>query len=362
MIQGYPRVEINLKYIEENTRAIVERCSKYGVNVSGVIKGVNGIPQVSKAYADGGADMICSSRLEQIEEARAYGVDKPMMLIRIPMLTKVEETVRVADYSLNSEMEVIEALNEEAGRQGKVHNVVLMVDLGDLREGWWDQDELCDAAWRIENELDNIYLAGVGVNVGCYGAVMPTAEKLQELVDAAEKVEARIGRRLDIISGGGSSSLMRIWDGDIPERINHLRIGGEIVAAFTNEVVYGYDMSCLHKDAIRLKAEIIEIKDKPTYPVGTIARDDLGKYHTYEDRGIRRRALIAVGRLDYHDPEDLIPVDKNIQVLGANGDYTILDVEDCDIDYKVGDIIEFVVRYGTMVYLTKSRNVKEVFI
>ncbi len=358
----YPRVEINLKYIEENTQTVVERCGQYGVNVVGVMKGANGIPQVSKAYADGGAAMIASSRLEQLEDAKNFGITAPLMLIRSPMLSEIEDTIRIADYSLNTEAIVLEALNKEAARQNKIHNVILMVDLGDLREGFWDQQEMADIAWHVENELDNLYLAGIGLNLGCYGGIQPTVEKLDELVDSAEKIEARIGRRLDIISGGASTSLMRIWDGNMPERINQVRIGGEICLAFTNETLFGYDMSCMHKDAFRLKAEIVEVKDKPTYPVGQIALDDYGKSHTYVDRGIRKRALLAVGKLDYHYYEDLMPLDKGIEVIGANSDYTIIDVENTDKEYKVGDIVEFAMRYSTMVYLTKSKNVKIVFV
>lgn len=360
-MERYPRVEINLKHIEENTRTVVEKCGKYGINVVGVMKGANGLPQVSKAYADGGASMIASSRLEQLADAKAFGITKPLLLIRSPMLSEIEEVVRMVEYSLNTEIVVIEALNKEAARQNKIHNVILMVDLGDLREGFWSQQEMADVAWRIENELDHLYLAGIGLNLGCYGGIQPTVKKIEELVDAAEKIEARIGRKLDIISGGASTSLMRVWDGNMPERINQVRIGGEICLAYTNETVFGYDMSCMHKDAFRLKAEIVEIKDKPTYPVGEIYLDDFGKSHKYTDRGIRKRALLAAGRLDYHDPADLIPVDKGIEVVAGSSDYTIIDVENSERKYEIGDIVEFVMCYSTMVFLTKSRNVKIVF-
>ena len=117
-----------------------------------------------------------------------------------------------------------------------------MTDVGDLREGFWYEEELLSAALMAENDLDNIYLAGVGTNVGCYGAIEPTVETLEKLAETADKIEKKIGRPLDIISGGASSSLMRIWDKDMPEKINHLRIGGEVMLAYTNRVVYGYDM------------------------------------------------------------------------------------------------------------------------
>lgn len=103
------------------------------------------------------------------------------MLIRIPMRSEVEDVIRLTDISLNSEMVVLEALDAEAKRQSKVHQVILMADMGDLREGYWDKEEMADVAVYVENELTNLKLIGIGTNVGCYGSIAPTVEKLEEL-------------------------------------------------------------------------------------------------------------------------------------------------------------------------------------
>ena len=264
--------------------------------------------------------------------------------------------------SLNSELEVIKALNEEARRQGKLHKIILMAEMGDLREGYWDREELLNVAEYIENKLINIQLVGIGTNVGCYGSILPTVDKLEELVELAEKVEERLGRQLEYIAGGATSSLMRIWDGNIPERVNLLRIGEGILLTRDLDVFYGYDMSQMYQDVFRLKAEVIEVKDKPTYPIGTIAVDAFGHTPEYVDRGIRRRALLAVGKVDYGNPEDLIPMEKGIEILGASSDHTIVDVQDAERDFKVGDIMTFDICYATIVYLTNCRNVHIAFV
>lgn len=362
MENRYPRLEVNLAHLQHNVARIVEKCGSYGIQVAGVIKGATGLPEVAKAYDLGGAAIIASSRLEQIEDAINAGIEKPMMLIRVPMLSEVKDVVRLAKISLNSEMEVIKALNEEAKKQGKLHQVILMADLGDLREGFWDKDEIVEVAEYIENKMINIQLVGVGTNLGCYGSVSPTADKLQELVDIAEKIEERLGRELEYISGGATSSLMRIWDKDIPERINLLRIGEGIILARDLDVFYGYDMSELKQDIFRLKAEVIEVKNKPSYPQGTIAVDAFGHTPTYVDRGMRKRALLAMGKVDYGDPAELISMEKGIEILGASSDHTIVDIEDAERDYKVGDIMTFDVCYATVVYLTSSRNVNIAFV
>ena len=362
MENRYPRVEINLAHLQHNVSKVVEKCGSFGIQVAGVIRGATGIPGVARAFDTGGAAFIASSRLEQLEDAINAGIEKPMMLIRIPMLSEVKDVIRLADISLNSEFEVIKALNDEARAQGKLHKVILMADLGDLREGFWDKDEMIKVAEYIENKMINIQLVGIGTNVGCYGSISPTVEKLEELVELAEKIEERLGRQLEYISGGATSSLMRVWDKNIPKRINMLRVGEGILLARDLDVFYGYDMSDLYQDIFRLKAEVIEVKDKPSYPVGTIAIDAFGHTPTYVDRGIRRRALLAMGKVDYGDPAELLPMDKGIEVLGASSDHTIIDVEDAERDYKVGDIMTFDICYATVVYLTNCRNVHIAFV
>ena len=362
MENRYPRVEINLAHLQHNVSKVVEKCGSFGIQVAGVIKGATGIPEVARAFDKGGAAFIASSRLEQLEDAINAGIEKPMMLIRIPMLSEVKDVIRLADISLNSEFEVIKALNDEARAQGKLHKVILMADLGDLREGFWDKDEMIKVAEYIENKMINIQLVGIGTNVGCYGSISPTVEKLEELVELAEKIEERLGRQLEYISGGATSSLMRVWDKNIPKRINMLRVGEGILLARDLDVFYGYDMSDLYQDIFRLKAEVIEVKDKPSYPVGTIAIDAFGHTPTYVDRGIRRRALLAMGKVDYGDPAELLPMDKGIEVLGASSDHTIIDVEDAERDYKVGDIMTCDICYATVVYLTNCRNVHIAFV
>ncbi|MDY5771810.1 MAG: alanine/ornithine racemase family PLP-dependent enzyme [Anaerovoracaceae bacterium] len=362
MKERYPRLEINLAHLKHNVAKVVEKCGSYGIQVAGVIKGATGLVEVAKQFDQGGASFIASSRLEQIEDAKNAGIKKPMMLIRVPMLSEVSDVVRLADVSLNSELEVVKALNAEALKQGKIHKVIVMADMGDLREGYWDKDEMADVCEYIEKELSNIQLMGIGTNVGCYGSISPTVETLNDLVEIAEHIEERLGRKLEYISGGATSSLMRVWDGNIPERINLLRIGEGILLARDLDVFYGYDMSELYQDVFRLKAEVIEVKDKPSHPVGTIAVDAFGHTPTYVDRGMRRRALLAMGKVDYGDPSELLPLEKGIEVLGASSDHTIIDVENAEKDWKVGDIMEFDICYATIVYLTNCRNVNIAYV
>jgi predicted amino acid racemase len=358
----YPRVEINLKKLRSNIDQMVSRCEAQGIDVAGVIKGCTGIPQCAKQFEEGGCKFIASSRLEQLQDAKDFGIKLPLMLIRIPMLSEITDVVKLTDISLNSEEVVLKALNDEAMIQGKVHQVILMADLGDLREGFWNKEELVNVAIQVETQMKGLELAGIGTNLGCYGSINATPEKLQELVDLAELIELRIGRKLKYISGGATTSLPRVLEGNMPKRINLLRVGEGILLAKDLKDLWGLDMSFMYQDVFVLKAEVIEVKDKPSHPVGEIMFDAFGFKQEYVDRGIRRRALLALGKVDYAFPDMIYPRDKGVEILGASSDHTIVDVEDAERDFKVGDIMTFDLCYATIVYVTNTRNVKQIFV
>lgn len=354
----YPYVEVDLKKLRHNIDAVVNICKEQGISIAGVVKGFNGIPETLPLYQESGCTSIASSRLEHIEDARNLGLEGPFMLIRIPMLSEVPDLVRLADISLNSEVEVLRAINEECKKQGKTHKVILMADLGDLREGFWDVDDLVNAAVLVEKELDHLILEGIGTNLGCYGSIVATPEKMEELIQRAEAIEKAIGRQLNIISGGGTTSFPLVINRTMPERINHLRMGEGIALGKDLADLWGLDMSFLHKDVFTLRAQIIEIKDKPSYPVGEIFVDCFGNKGVYEDRGIRRRVILGIGKVDFCLDSQLEPRLPGVEVLGSSSDHLIVDIQDCKEELKVGDILEFDLRYSTMVFLTGSRYVR----
>jgi predicted amino acid racemase len=276
-------------------------------------------------------------------------------------MSELADVVHWCDMSLHSERATLDALEQECCRQNKTHRVIVMADLGDLREGFWDKDEMAEVCRKVEFEMDNLHLSGIGTNLGCYGSIDPTVAKEQELVDVAEKIEAVIGRQLEIISGGGTTSLPRVWKGDMPPRINMLRVGEGVLLARDLELFYNCPQPELMKDNFRLKAEVIEVKDKPSHPVGEIAVDAFGHKPTYVDRGIRKRALLGIGKVDYASIDEIFPMEEGVEILGASSDHTILDIEDSPREWKVGDIVEFEIDYASLVFLTNTRNVHIVF-
>ena len=361
-MRQYPQLEFDLALLRSNADAVISRCRGMGIRVCGVVKGVDGLPEAARVLRAAGAAELGTSRLEQVAKCRAAGVPGPWLLIRIPGLTELPDVVALCETSLQSEWPTLLALEEECLRQNKTHRVIVMTDLGDLREGFWDKKELVDVCERVERDLPHVQLAGIGVNLTCYGSTKPTPEKMNELVGLARQVEQRIGRKLEIVSGGATSSFTLVHWGTMPTGVNHLRIGEAILLGKDLQVDWGIrDMDYLRMDALTLRAEVVEVKDKPTYPIGEFAIDAFGRKPVYEDRGIRRRAILALGRADVGELESLIPREPGLTVIGGSSDHCIVDVEDCPRRLQVGDIVEFSLCYSHMLYATARSDMRIIF-
>ena len=363
MVRKYPQLEVDLSALRSNARQVITHCQQQGIRVCGVVKGVDGLPEVARAMRLCGAEELGTSRLEQVERCRAAGVGGPWLLIRIPGLSELPDVVRLCETSLQSERVTLDALEEECVLQGKTHRVIVMADLGDLREGFWDKDEMVDVCVHVERELPHVELAGVGVNLTCYGSTKPTPEKMQALLDIAARIEKRIGRKLEIISGGATSSYTLVHWGTMPAGINHLRIGENILLGKDLQVNWGIqDMDYLRMDGFTLRAEVVEVREKPTYPIGEFAIDAFGRKPVYVDRGIRRRAILALGRADVGELESLIPREAGLTVIGGSSDHCIVDVEDCPRRLEVGDIVEFSLCYSHLLYATSRSDITIQFV
>lgn len=357
----YPRLEIDMKKLKSNVNNVLEVAEKNNIEIVGVVKSVNGIREIVEVLIECGIKTIASSRLSQLRLIKEINPNINTYDLRIPMISEVDELVECADISLNSNLEVLEKLNEAAKNQNKKHNVILMLECGDLREGIYNEDEMLDIASTVENKLDNLNLMGVGTNLGCYGSIMPTPEKMNELIGKARKIEEKIGRKLDVVSGAASTAFPMVARGKLPDGITQMRFGDCFYVSDLDEC-FNYVMFDEDQESFKLQAEIIEIYDKPSHPIGEIAVDAFGNKKEYVDKGIRKRALIAVGRQDIGDCMHLRPLDKKLEIMGGSSDHTILDITDCDKEYKIGDIIEFYLMYENLLMSCQSEYIEKKFI
>ena len=230
-----------------------------------------------------------------------------------------------------------------------------MVDLGDLREGMLPAD--LPAFLERVNTMDHIDIAGIGVNLTCYGAIVPDEDNLGRLAELAAQSVKQLGRPL-LVSGGNSGSIGMATSGRMPASVDTLRIGETIllgVDTLTREPTLD-----LHLDAVTVSAPVIECFVKPSLPQGTSAQDAFGNFPTFSDRGERRRAICALGRQDA-PPEGLTPIDPRVEVLGASSDHLILDVEAMERPPALGESITFVPTYAATLQLFTSPYVHKVF-
>ncbi|ABY94701.1 ornithine racemase Orr [Thermoanaerobacter brockii subsp. lactiethylicus] len=349
----YPLLRINLVKLRENTQTIVNLCEKKNIKVVGVTKVFCAIPEVAQTMVKGGVEILGDSRIKNLKKLQHIPV--PKMLLRIPMKSEVEEVIKYADISLNSEIDTIKSLSEEAKKQRKIHEIILMVDLGDLREGVLKEDVIPIVEQIVK--LEGIRLRGIGTNLTCYGSVIPTPDILEELVEIKNSINKKFNLNLDIVSGGNSSSLYLVQNGLIPREITQLRIGEAIVLG--RETAFGDRIPHTYDDVFTLEAQIVELKEKPSYPRGILGMDAFGERQVYVDRGIMKRAILAIGRQDVN-MNDLIPIDSSIELIGSSSDHLIVNVTNSTYPYKVGDIIKFKLRYGGILSCSTSEYVEKV--
>ena len=339
-IKMYPLLTVDLDHLRQNVRTVRGLCASHGVSVTAVTKVFRADPRIAEVLVEEGMSMLGDSRVDNL--ARLEGLNAEKWLIRPPMLSEIENLVRYADASLNSEMDIVRAISKECIRQNKKHKVILMADLGDIREGYVDYDELIEAAVETD-KLPGTELYGIGVNLTCFSFIQYDTEKLNELVALRIRVEEAVGHTLQVVSGGNSAAVDLMLRGGIPEGINNLRLG-ESVLFGKERAKYKY-LPDTFSDVFTLECEIVELKEKPSLPWGTVGVDSYGKKPEFTDRGDNRlKAVCALGKQDF-DVETTVPCDPGIIMLGASSDHLMLDLTDSNRSYIVGDTIKLKLGY-----------------
>ncbi|HEY71703.1 MAG: alanine/ornithine racemase family PLP-dependent enzyme [Chloroflexi bacterium] len=337
------RIEVDCERIRRNAAAIVGMCAPHGIEVVGVTKACCGHPDVAHAMLAGGVSVLADSRLKNVRRLRKAGIDADVMLLRLPSLSEADEVVGLVQISLNSEVETVRALSRAAQARGLTHQVILMVEMGDRREGLMPDDVLNAA--RTICALPGIDLAGIGTNLVCIGGVLPTLENTQSLVALAESIEQALGMRFRVISGGNTYDLDFVLRGQMPARVNQLRVGEGILLGVNS--VTKNPLPCPHQDAFNVAADVIEVKTKPSLPEGPIATDAFGRAPHWEDLGLRRRAILALGEQDMRI-DGLRPKRQGATIVGASSDHLVVDVTEAHPPVRLGDEMEFAPTYAAV--------------
>ena len=361
-------LKINIGEIRNNIKKLNTYLDKHGIQWSLITKVFSGdrefMEQILTPDIIDGIHSVGDSRLSSLKRLKELNNELITIYIKPPAQAYVEEVVKYADISLNSSLRTIKALNEAAKKQNKIHKIIIMVELGELREGV-NRDDLFDF-YESVFKLSNIEAVGLGSNLGCMYGVEPTYDKLLQLNLYKELIKAKHGSELPLTSGGSSITLPLIENGTIPKDINHFRIGE---AAFFGTSPYDNEQFLgLCTDTFNFYSQIIELYEKDIVPDGIINDASIGHSAEFGDEDLGKttyKAILDFGLLDV-DQEGLTPKDKEISFVGITSDMTVIDLGDNETKdgkskYKVGDMVCMNPNYLAVARLLNSRFIEKNF-
>ncbi|MHA1727567.1 MAG: alanine/ornithine racemase family PLP-dependent enzyme [Promethearchaeota archaeon] len=359
-----PNLEINLKKIQHNAKTLNNLLTGRNISIIGVTKVILGSPSIARELTQAGIKYLGDSRINNIIKMKQNNVNAKYVLIRIPSTDEISLIVKYADFSLNSEFEIIKMLSEEAIKQNKVHNIILMVDMGDLREGI-DPTKIEHNVNKII-KLKGINISGIGTNLKCFGGIIPTNKNMKKFSEIAINMKKKYGLKFEFVSGGNSANFNWLMSCKDIGEINNLRIGEALFLG--HETINYQPIPNLYTDAFKLTAQIIELKQRPTTPQGIAVSNAFGEKILLKKgiseavknkkMGFRKQALLNVGRQDIV-VNGLKPID-NINVLGASSDYLIIDVK--NNEFQVGQKLYFSLNYEALLQAMTSPYINKKFI
>lgn len=354
---NYPQLDIYVNKIEENAKKLKKELDSKDIKLTAVVKGFAGDTNVFSAYQRAGIKSIADSRIENIKKFRENGYQGEALMLRIPMPSEIEEIIQYVDVSLVTELKTAAMISDKAEALNKEIDLIIMVDIGDRREGVLAAD-LAELALKIE-AMKNVNLKGIGTNLGCFAGIIPDEKNTNKLIKIKKELENEIGRKLDILSAGNTATLRLLDDQYLAEEITNLRVGEAILLG--TDIINENLIDGFNHYNFRLQAEIVELKEKPSDPEGEMAFGGQGRGQIIEDKGLRRRAILAVGKqdIDYHG---LDPELEGVNVLGCSSDHLITDVTEVDQKLEVGDILSFKINYSAMLRAMTSQYVTKNYI
>ncbi|MDD4159561.1 MAG: alanine/ornithine racemase family PLP-dependent enzyme [Synergistaceae bacterium] len=354
----YPVLRVHLDIMENNITKIVLKAAEHGISVWAVTKGLSAPLQLARMLSGTKVSALADSRIMNIRRIKEDGIKTPLALIRIPMPSEINDVIELADYSLVSDLGTLELMSKACESKKKEHSVLLMADMGDLREGFWPDKAEAIAA-GVKNLSPALNIVGIGVNYGCASGVLPSRESMEKFVSFGEKIESELGKKLEIYSGGATTrSLIAMDEGLFPERVNNLRIGeGYLLGSDKSS---GVIVPWLRQDTMELEAELVEVRRKPTKPIGEVGRDAFGNVPCFEDRGDRLRGILAIGRQDVNIG-GLTPLEEGVKIITASSDHLLVDMEECPAEHKVGGILRFKLDYPAMLSSSTSPYVTKIY-
>ena len=311
-----------------------------------------------KELLDTGIQEVCDSRLSNLVRIKKLNPQVQTVYIKPPAKNNIPKVVKYADVSFNSESKTIELLSKEAVRQGRIHKVTIMIELGDLREGI--MGETLIGFYEKVFKLPNIEVTAIGTNLNCLHGVMPSMDKLIQLSLYEQLIEIKFNKEIPWVTGGTSVVIPLLFKKQVPKAINHFRVGETLY--FGNNLFTGKRIRGMKDNVFRLYSQIIEITEKPRQPIGELAENPSGEVFELDPAEYGKssyRAILDIGLLDI-SPDYLIPDDPGLEIINASSDMLIVDLGKTKRSYKVGKYISFKLKYMGALSLMNSKYVEKI--
>ena len=350
-------VTLDIKKLKSNFNYLNTLFKKNGIEWSVVSKILSGNKVYLTELLKFDINQICDSRVSNLKMIKSINPLIETIYIKPPAKRAISSVVKYADVSLNTEFETIKMLSDEAKKQGKIHKVIIMIELGELREGVMGDDFM--AFYESVFKLKNIKVVGIGTNLTCLYGVLPNHDKLIQLSLYEQLIEAKFNREIEFVSGGASVTIPLIFQNLLPKGINHFRVGETLFLG--TDVYNNTPFKKMHSDIFSLYSEIIELTEKPMVPEGVLGTNVEGDDFEFDEANIgetSNRAIIDIGLLDV-DVDHIELVDKTIKLAGASSDMIVIDLDENIKKYKVGDLIEFKLDYMGTLRILNSKYIEK---
>ncbi len=350
-------ITLNVDKLKKNFSYLNKVFKSKDIQWSVVSKLLCGNKEYLKVLLDLGITSFCDSRISNLKMIKQLNPDVETIYIKPPAKRAIASVVKYANISLNTEINTIRLISEEAVKQNTVHKIIIMIELGELREGV--MGDYFMNFYKQVFQLKNIEVVGIGTNLSCLYGVLPNHDKLIQLCLYEQLIEARFNKHIQFVSGGSSVTIPLISQRLLPKGINHFRVGETLFLG--TDVYNNTTYKNMKSDVFMLYSEIIELSKKPLVPMGEMGTNVEGHEIEFDDTQIGQssiRAIIDLGLLDV-DEQHITPVDERISFVGASSDMLVIDLKENPQNYKVGDLIEFKMDYMGVLRIINSKYIEK---
>lgn len=368
-----PELEINLDALAHNLRLVRHREQAWGFRFLPVLKMVASHPEIVAFLRRQGYG--CHG-IADMTEHLLYGQEPPAragrVLINLAPPDRTDDVVRLFERSSFSCEETFRALDAAARAAGLHHEALLMVDIGDMREGI-PQDEApallraVAAASQRAARGPGAHVAGIGVNLGCLYGTCPDEENMARLETLAARAGDLLGHALHRVSLGGT--IFWNWFARRHGHGPHLPPGCIMEFRMGDPLLLGWDMyrdqallgGDFRQDIFRLTATVLEVTERDIRPPRQSVHNGRGLPADCPVLGKRLRALVDCGSL-HTDVQGLTLPGTDWRITDFSGNYAVLDVSACPQAPVTGDHVRFIPSYWAVARTCRMPHIRKTIV